>query len=148
MNKKLTAVVLSGAVVWLMGAHALAAQPAGQSDIIPISAPVEDIAMTDSALYYGTVSAISTEEDGTISRLTMESEAHGQYVMNLSPDTVWVDAGNKTAADSSTVKVGDRLYVYHSHVSTRSLPPQSAAFAVVVNVPQDMGCLLYTSRCV
>ena len=92
MNKKLTAVVLSGAVVWLMGAHALAAQPAGQSDIIPISAPVEDIAMTDSALYYGTVSAISTEEDGTISRLTMESEAHGQYVMNLSPDTVWVDA--------------------------------------------------------
>lgn len=29
MNKKLTAVVLSGAVVWLMGAHALAAQPAG-----------------------------------------------------------------------------------------------------------------------
>lgn len=50
MNKKLTAVVLSGAVVWLMGAHALAAQPAGQSDIIPISAPVEDIAMTDSAL--------------------------------------------------------------------------------------------------
>ena len=28
MNKKLTAVVLSGAVVWLMGAHALAAQPA------------------------------------------------------------------------------------------------------------------------
>ena len=28
--------------------------------------------MTDSALYYGTVSAISTEEDGTISRLTME----------------------------------------------------------------------------
>ena len=143
MNKKLTAVVLSGAVVWLMGAHALAAQPAGQSDIIPISAPVEDIAMTDSALYYGTVSAISTEEDGTISRLTMESEAHGQYVMNLSPDTVWVDAGNKTAADPSTVKVGDRLYLYHSHVSTRSLPPQSAAFAVVVNVPQDMGAPHY-----
>ena len=53
MNKKLTAVVLSGAVVWLMGAHALAAQPAGQSDIIPISAPVEDIAMTDIPLDYG-----------------------------------------------------------------------------------------------
>lgn len=69
------------------------------------------------------MSAISTEEDGTISRLTMESEAHGQYVMNLSPDTVWVDAEIKPAADPSTVKVGDRLYVYHSHVSTAlSLP--------------------------
>ena len=80
--------------------------------------------MTDSALYYGTVSAISTEEDGTISRLTMESEAHGQYVMNLSPDTVWVDAGNKTAADPSTVKVGDKT-PYFAEVCS----PERAAYA-------------------
>ena len=38
---------------------------------------------------------------------------------------------------------GESVYVFHSPISTRSLPPQSAAYAVVRNIPQDISCAQY-----
>ncbi len=97
----------------------------------------------DSVLYYGKVEAISRNEDGNMTALRMTSDRYGEYVMLLSEDTVWIDSGKHTASDPASLQEGERLYVFHSSSSTRSMPPQSAAFAIVRNVPQDASCARY-----
>ena len=102
------------------------------------AAPIPDI-----VLYYGKVEAISHNEDGNMTALRMTSDRYGEYVMLLSEDTVWIDSGKHTASDPASLQEGERLYVFHSSNSTRSMPPQSAAFAIVRNVPQDASCARY-----
>lgn len=99
--------------------------------------------LPDSALYYGKVESVSHDEDGEVTALHLSSDRYGEYVMRVSEDTVWIDSGNRTASDPATLKEGEGLYVFHSPVSTRSIPPQSPAFAIVRNVPQDAGCAQY-----
>ena len=96
-----------------------------------------------SVLYYGKVEAISRNKNGEMTSLHMSSDQYGEYVMLLSEDTVWIDSGNRTASDPATLKEGEGLYVFHSPAATLSLPPQSAAFAIVRNIPQDAGCAQY-----
>ena len=73
----------------------------------------------------------------------MDSQADGELIVNVSDETFWVDSGNMAAFEPSEVKEGDRMYVFHSPVMTRSLPPQTAGFAVVGNVPADACCAMY-----
>lgn len=140
MKKKLTALALSGVMLCSAGIPALAA---------PISVDrtgtesAEPAPLADSQLYYGEVKDILTDEEGALTGLWMESPKSGEYVMKLSGETYWIDSGERTASDPATLKVGERLYVFHSSVSTRSMPPQSAAYAVVRNIPQDIGCAQY-----
>ena len=140
MKKKLTALALSGVMLCSAGIPALAA---------PISVdrtgtePAEPAPLADSQLYYGQVKELLTDEEGALTGLWMESPKSGEYVMKLSGETYWIDSGERTASDPATLKVGERLYVFHSSVSTRSMPPQSAAYAVVRNISQDVGCAQY-----
>ena len=143
MNKKIPALVLTGALACALAVPAWAADV---SAVVPISAPVsaEEIApLPDSVLYYGTVEEIGKNADGAIAWLRMTSERYGEYVMNLSADTVWIDSGRTTASSPSDLREGESLYVFHSPVETRSLPPQTSAFAVVRNTPMDAGCAWY-----
>lgn len=142
MKKKLTVLVLTGALACTMALPAMAADVTA----VPISAPVsteELAALPDSVLYYGTVQEIRKDADGSITQLRMTSERYGEYVMNLSEETVWIDSGKQTASDPSTLQEGESLYVFHSTIATYSLPPQSPAFAVVRNIPMDAGCAQY-----
>ena len=142
MNKKIPALVLTGALACGLAVPAFAADVS----VVPISAPVstgEVAELPDSVLYYGTVEEIGTNENGERTWLRMSSERYGEYVMNLSADTVWIDSGRCTASDPSYLQVGESRYVFHSAVDTRSLPPQTEAFAVVRNVPMDAGCAWY-----
>lgn len=99
--------------------------------------------LPESTLYYGRVEKILLDDAGKMTALRLSSERYGEYVMNLSDETVWIDSGRQTASDKSTLAEGEAVYVFHSAVSTRSLPPQSRAFAVVRNVPQDAGSAHY-----
>ena len=142
MNKKLTVLVLTGALACAMALPAMAAE----TTAVPISATVsteEAVSLSDSVLYYGTVQEIVKDESGNITQLRMVSDRYGEYVMNISEQTVWIDSGRHTASDPATLQEGEGLYVFHSAVETRSLPPQSAAFAVVRNIPMDAGCPQY-----
>ena len=140
MKRTLSALMLSGALLCALSVPALAAEPAAPQTDMSLT---QEETLPDSVLYYGTVTEVIRDEDGTVSRLALSSERYGDYVMNLSADTVWVDAGKRTASDPSDLEAGEAVYVFHSPVSTRSLPPQSAAYAVVRNMPQDMGCPMY-----
>lgn len=140
MKRTLSALMLSGALLCALSVPALAAEPAApQTD----TSLTQEETLPDSVLYYGTVTEVVRDEDGAVSRLVLSSERYGDYVMNLSADTVWVDAGTRAASDPSDLEAGEAVYVFHSPISTRSLPPQSAAYAVVRDIPQDMGCPMY-----
>ena len=103
----------------------------------------EETVMPNSVLYYGTVENIIKDDDGNITQIALSSERYGEYIMNVSEETVWVDSGNYCASNPSDLEVGEEIYIFHSAVSTRSLPPQSAAYAVVRNIPTDVGCAMY-----
>ena len=142
MNKKLTVLVLTGALACSMALPAMAAQTAA----VPISAPVSTeaaVSLPGSVLYYGTVQEIVKDAEGNIAQLRMTSDRYGEYVMNITEQTVWIDSGRKEASDPATLQEGERVYIFHSAVETRSLPPQSAAFAVVRNIPMDARCAQY-----
>lgn len=134
MNKKLPVLILTGALACSVFSPALAAGKAPVSPA-PVTAAEEVQVLPNSVLYYGTVKEILREEDGTLSQLYLESEQFGEYVMNLSEQTAWIDSANHTAADPASLQVGQSVYVFHSPIATFSLPPQSAAFAVVTNLP-------------
>lgn len=99
--------------------------------------------MPASETYFGTVASIEKDAEGNVVSISLTSEENGDYVMNVSDNTVWVDAVDKVKASQEDLTEGETIYVYHSPVSTRSLPPQSEAFAVVLNVPQDTAVGVY-----
>lgn len=142
MKKMLMSLVLSGALACSLAFPAAAIQKAGgtPSETPPAEEPAS---LPDSVLYYGKVEAVSCGEDGEMTTLSMSSDRYGEYVMVLSEDTLWIDSGNRAASDPSDLEEGEGLYVFHSPISTRSIPPQSAAFAIVRNVPQDASCAQY-----
>lgn len=128
MKKKLAALALSSLMLCALDTPAVAA------DTTPLP---------DSEFYYGEVMERRTSEDGSLTALLLKSPKGEEYVMNLSDQTVWIDGGRQTASDPAALQVGERIYVYHSPIVTLSLPPQSPAFAVVRNVPEDASCARY-----
>ena len=122
MKRTLSALLVSSALLCAAVLPTMAAESAdpAQTD----SAAVQEETMSDSELYYGQVQEIGRDEAGTITSLLLTSERYGEYVMNISSETVWIDSGERTASDPATLQVGESVYVYHSPVSTRSLPPQ------------------------
>ncbi|MGI5962873.1 MAG: stalk domain-containing protein [Lawsonibacter sp.] len=142
MKNKFTALVLSGALICTMGVPTLAAE-AIDSSLTPPSSQEEVQPLPHSVLYYGTVTSFDKDDTGAITRISLDSERYGAYTMNLSDETVWIDSGKHTASDPTTLQVGEGIYVFHSPVATDSLPPQSAAYAIVRSIPQDAGCAMY-----
>ena len=143
MKRTLSALLVSGALLCAAALPTMAAEPAAAEETDPAPAQVQEEALPDSVSYYGQIKEIGRDGAGTITSLWLTSEIYGEYIMNISSNTMWVDSGNRTASDPSTLEVGESVYVYHSPVSTRSMPPQSAAFAVVRNMPQDVGAAQY-----
>lgn len=160
MNRKITALVLAGTLAMTLTAPALALETGAASggeagntaaeevtDMIVTGVPENGDTAAEAAphsvLYYGRVTGISRDENGVPDQLVMESDHFGAYIFNLSGDTLWVDSGEGVPSDPATLKEGEGVYVFHSPVSTRSLPPQSAAFVVVRNIPQDAGSAMY-----
>lgn len=142
MKKILMSLVLSGALACSSALPAAAVQRADGARAETPSAE-EPVSLPDSVLYYGKIEAVSRSESGEMSALNLSSDRYGEYVMVLSEDTLWIDSGNRAASDPSDLEEGEGLYVFHSPISTRSMPPQSTAFAVVRNVPQDASCAQY-----
>lgn len=94
-------------------------------------------------LFYGEVLEVRTEEDGSISQLVMKSPKEERRIMNLGEPTCYINSGERRSFDAAQLQKGDRVYVFHSIASTMSLPPQSAAYVVVKNIPMDAGCPMY-----
>lgn len=142
MKKFMTFLLLAAVIFGAMTLISQTKKPPEPS--VPVSTDTETPPpLPDSVLYYGTVEEIVTDEEGNITQLRMTSDRYGEYGMNIAEETFWIDSGRKAVSDSSNLQVGERIYIFHSPVATFSLPPQSAAFAVVRNIPMDVGCAQY-----
>ena len=94
MKKKLAALTLSSLMLCALGIPAMAA---------------DNTLLPDSELCYGEVMECRADEDGSLTALLLKSPKGGEYVMNLSDQTVWIDSGRQTASDPATLQVGERV---------------------------------------
>lgn len=60
-----------------------------------------------------------------------------EVIANISEDTAIIDALSGDALTLENLTVGQTVDVVISMAMTRSLPPQSSAFAVIANLPED-----------
>ncbi len=141
MKKKLATLALSSILLCSLGSPTLAAEKTPSAS--PAAEHTDTQLLPDSQLYYGEIKAILTGENGAVTGLHMDSDQSGEYIMKISDKTFWIDSGKQTPSSPTDLTVGERIYVFHSSVSTRSMPPQSAAYAIVRNIPQDTGCAKY-----
>ena len=143
MKRKIFAFALTAALVSALSLPAVSASAADTAGSSGTPAIGENQTLPDSVLYYGEISEIIRDEDGSVSSLLLQSEGSGDLIVHISDKTVWIDSGHQQASDPSDLKVGERIYVFHSSAQTMSLPPQSAAFAIVRDIPMDAMCAQY-----
>ena len=142
-KERIAALTLSAALAFGISVPALAVERGPENVVPTLISQQEAEPLPDSMLYYGTISGVFRDEAGVVTKVQMTSESKGEMVFHISENTLYVDAGKHCAADASLLEEGAGLYVFHSAVETSSLPPQSAAFAVVRNIPMDAGCAQY-----
>ena len=96
MKRTFSALVISGALLCTLAVPGMAAEAEGQPGASAASAPQAQT-LPASVLYFGQVTQVVRDEAGTVTRLVLSSERYGEYIMNISSDTVWIDSGNRTA---------------------------------------------------
>lgn len=139
MKSNLKVLTLSSALILSMGMSTFAAEVTTTDLQVPTvtSDTLASQSLADSILYYGQVQSIIKDDNGNITKIKLGSEKYGDYIFNVSEQTYWIDSANHSIIGSNDLQEGEGIYVFHSPISTRSLPPQSAAFAIVRNIPQD-----------
>ncbi|MDL2236911.1 hypothetical protein LJC56_03645 [Christensenellaceae bacterium OttesenSCG-928-K19] len=65
-----------------------------------------------------------------------ESNPANDILANITEETILIDAQTGEAVDLESITVGDEVQVYVSSAMTRSLPPQSNAYAIITNIPE------------
>lgn len=79
------------------------------------------------------------EEEGT---LLIDNQSDISYVgeisLNLSDFTKILDASTGLPVNAQQIEDGSEAYVYIGEAMTKSIPPQTNAWLIVVNVPEDM----------
>ena len=97
---------------------------------------VNDLISEDLVVYNGTLVEITTDpekEEGCSLLLDPLTEDGMQYVFH-------VDESTQFYLDFASLKAGDKLHVIHSPASTRSLPPQSAAWEISPYTEPERRC--------
>lgn len=134
--KKTMASVLSAALLISGGATAMAVDQtttpsdpsitigATASAMLTAKMEVTEVALRSGAYPYLVAKTILPEGS---------TETVQEIRLNLSEKTACIDGKTGLAANAEAIKKGDVIYATYSSAMTRSIPPQSAAYAVVVN---------------
>ena len=77
------------------------------------------------------------DEDGNA------SEVVNEIVLNITSHTPILDAATLMPVKPSDINTESNVYVWVSQAMTMSLPPQTAAQAIIVNVPEDASAPQY-----
>lgn len=104
---------------------------------VPISAPVEalaaqPVAMPYTQYLYGEAVVKSPIKDGQLLVVVNDMT----IALNVGKETLIVDAKTGLPGSLDKVKANDKIYVYYSPAMTKSLPPQSAAAAIAINLEE------------
>lgn len=142
MRKKLGTILLVSALIFQCTTPVMAKET--NVEMLDMNQASEVVnTLPTSQLYYGTITAIQKDKKQGITSITTKSKQYGEMIFHLSKTTVWIDGKNRIASSSSNLKVGESIYLFHSPITTRSLPPQTSAFVVIRNIPQDTMCPQY-----
>ncbi len=96
-------------------------------------------AAPETVRFHGTV---TKPEGGDGSQLFMDAvidgvEGEQEVILNISEETVILDAVEGLPLQIEKIKSGDMVYSYMSPAMTASLPPQSFAYVMLANIPAD-----------
>lgn len=108
----------------------------------------QDVAETqeetpDTVAVYGTVQEIL--ENGIHIANDDESDPYREIVLNITEDTLIVDAVEGSLKTLADIKDGESIHAYTSMAMTRSLPPISNAAVIFCNIPADYAAPEYAS---
>lgn len=92
-----------------------------------------EMMMSDFVLESGTV----TEGDGFGMQLRIKSAAHDEVIFNIQEKTPTIDATTGASTKKAAIKTGVPVYAWVSPAYTASLPPQTAAQVLFVNVHDE-----------
>ena len=123
-HKKIVTLALAGALTATMFTPALAVNNTGTISSTPLIAQQEEVAVG----YTRTIGVVQ-EVDVQAQNILVKNE-QTEIQFNLDEKTWLVDGEKGTTIDLADLK-GKEVVVAHSMATTRSLPPQSYAYAVV-----------------
>ncbi len=129
-------------------AIALAADT-GTDPNISLDTPVLDAPMVvaDTIMVYGSILDIS--EDGEITAVHIKNsndqDPYQEIILNIGPGTMILNAANGAVLDIDSLKADATIYAYTSQAMTRSIPAQSNAEVILVDIPADMGAPNYVT---
>lgn len=132
-NKKIIAGVLCAAVCTTsMAAFAAEAQETAKHD----AAVLQPAAMRT---HIGAFAVVKEVQEGSI-LVDLENKELGaalETVLIISEETYVIDHETGLAASVHDLKKDDKIFVYHSPASTRSLPPQTPTYVILTNVDEN-----------
>lgn len=127
MLKKITSILLGVLTLCTLAAPAMALphydDPADMPEMIP----------SRYVMVSGEVVAVDQEAGQITINL---SDGSGEFVLNVDGNTAIVNNATRKAMKLSAVKEGSTIRAWHSEAVTRSLPPQSYAYAIAANVKE------------
>lgn len=127
-----TDVVLDGTVDYDLGKQA-----EGEYGIMLISEN-EEIAEVPSYMNIsGKIAEINKNEEGIIESVLVEKDDETKVLLVVSEETVAVDT-NGLPFDMAELKIGAEIDAAQSMAQTMSIPPQSAAFAIIVKAEDEI----------
>lgn len=145
--KKTVATVLSTALLMSGGVTALAAGPeAAATDTPGITIEQKMPAMLSSKMQVTEVGFTSGVYPYLVAKEVLpegSKETAQEIRLNLGEQTVCIDSKTGLAANLETIKKGDIIQASYSTAMTRSIPPQSAAYAIVVNLDEKAAAAHY-----
>ena len=84
------------------------------------------------------------EVDSAFIVVKPEDGSYPEIRLNIGADTLFVNHKTGQMVKMADIKVGDRVYVYYDMAMTRSIPPQSRAYMVLVDVKEGTPAKLWT----
>lgn len=115
-----------------------------EAESVPEAVPETEESMGDSlpapqdlVRIYGPVS--KAEEDGSFLIDNQSGISYdGEIILNLADFTKILDAATGLPVNAQQLEDGSEANVYIGEAMTKSIPPQTNAWFVIVNVPEDM----------
>lgn len=74
---------------------------------------------------------------GEYTDMLVKTDDHDELMLHFSENTLLMDTQTGYLANETDLHKGDKVYVYYGAAITRSLPPQTTAEAVLVNLDEN-----------
>jgi hypothetical protein len=128
--------LLSAAIFTTLLLTGISAYGAEKNNKSSIDAPAtNENKLPETVLYQGVVDELVFDGSslaGVV--MTEQNEQKSQRRFNFSKNTVILDNELGIAQNLDKIKVGEKISIYSSPISTFSIPPQSSAYVVLINI--------------